>query len=40
MFDISKSKDVFQIGSITINSEVRKEFRNIINGISYLADYK
>lgn len=40
MFDISKSKEAFQIGSITINSEVRKEFRNIINGISYLADYK
>lgn len=40
MFDVSKSKEAFQIGSITINSEVRKEFRNIINGISYLADYK
>lgn len=37
--DIDKDKQVL-IGNIMIDSEVKKEFRKICNGISYLADYK
>lgn len=37
--DINKDKQVL-IGNIMIDSEVKKEFRKICNGISYLADYK
>lgn len=37
--DIDKDKHVL-IGNIMIDSEVKKEFRKIWNGISYLADYK
>lgn len=37
--DIDKDKQVL-VGNIMIDSEVKKEFRKICNGISYLADYK
>lgn len=37
--DIDKDKQVL-IGNIMIDSEVKKEFRKICNGISNLADYK